>query len=1066
MRTSVIEVRDMLSVLTVDEVEKRIRNVAGVASATVNYAARNATVRYDETRLEVADIKVIVNQRGRQSADEPLPKHVSEHKPAQKQAVAPPPVAAPASASMPVVPAVPAPAAPALDDSTGDSASDAPPPHPPTMAKAGSLDDPSVKDADEVARALGADLENGLTSEEASRRLSADGPNELRSAPRRPAWRRFLSHFHDPLVYLLLAAVAIALVAWVIEGLVGWPVDAIVIAIIVLLNGVLGYVQEAKAEDAVAALARMTAATSAVLRDGQVLQLPSAQLVRGDLLVLGEGDSVGADARLVQATSLRVQEASLTGESEAVLKDVATLREPVPLGDRLDMVFKGTAVAQGTGRAVVTAIGMDTEMGSIAEMLESTAEEPTPLEKEIGRIGRMLGIAVVIIAVVVVGTILLISDIRSAADVIHVLLLGVSLAVAAVPEGLPAILSVVLALGVQRMAKHNAIVKKLSSAETLGSASVTASDKTGTLTRAEMTIVQVMTASGSTHVTGVGYAPEGQVEQEGTELATGPLRDETIVVLSSGSLAGDADLRQGAGGEWEIHGDPTEAAFLVAERKLGVTERREQRFERIGEIPFTSERKMMSTIELDHEHGDEVVVITKGAPDVLLERCNRVRVGMEIVDLDDALRARLLADVDTLSDAALRTLSVAYRPLGANEDPKITESLERDLVFVGTVGIIDPPREEAALAIREACRAGIRVIMITGDHPRTAARIAADLGIVQAGATALTGAEIDTFDDAGFAEAVRQTSVYARVSPAHKLRIVDALQADGNIVAMTGDGVNDAPALKAADIGVAMGVSGTEVTKEAAKMILADDNFATIVEAVREGRGIVDNIRKFLRYLLSSNMGEVLTVVLGVVGAGVIGLKGDGSAVVLPLLATQMLWINLITDSGPALAMGVDPPADDLMARKPRHMSERLIDARMWATVIQTGVVIALVTLLTIDLCLHGGLIDGTYDLATARTAGFTVLVFTSMFICFTARSDTTSAFTHLFTNAWLWGAVALSVLLQVAVVNLDFLNLAFGTVPLAFNQWLLCTGTASVVLWYSELRKLVSRAWSRRDDA
>ena len=998
MKTSVIEVRDMLSVLTVDEVEKRIGKVPGVASATVNYAAGNATVRYDETRLEVADIKVIVHQRGPQSAGESRPTPVSEHEPARTSAAVPTPEAAPASVSTPiaavpvsVVPAVdgqeghaapgtqpstPEPsvpkastAAPAVDDHAGHSAPGAPPsPRPPAMAKAGRLDDPSIKNADEVAGALGADIENGLTSEEASRRLAQDGPNELRSAPRRPAWRRLLLHFHDPLVYLLLAAVAIALVAWAVEGLVGWPVDAIVIAIIVLLNAVLGYVQEAKAEDAVAALARMTAATSAVLRNGQVRRLPSAELVRGDVLVLGEGDAVGADARLIQATSLRVQEASLTGESEAVLKDAATLSAPAALGDRLDMVFKGTAVAQGTGRAVVTATGMDTEMGSIAEMLEATTEEPTPLEKEIGRIGRMLGIAIVIIAVVVVGTILLMSDIRSAADVIHVLLLGVSLAVAAVPEGLPAILSVVLALGVQRMAKHNAVVKKLSSVETLGSASVIASDKTGTLTRSEMTIERVMTASGDTHVTGVGYTPQGRVEHEGTELTAGPLHDENVVVLSGGSLAGNADLRQGAGGEWEIHGDPTEAAFLVAERKLGITERRERRFERIGEIPFTSERKLMSTIETDHEHNDEVVVITKGAPDVLLERCTRARVGMEIVELDDARRAKILADVDTLSDAALRTLAVAYRPLASSENREAAESLERDLVFVGTVGIIDPPREEAAVAIREAHRAGIRVIMITGDHPRTAARIATDLGIVEAGATALTGLELDALDDAAFAEAVRKTSVYARVSPAHKLRIVDALQADGNIVAMTGDGVNDAPALKAADIGVAMGVTGTEVTKEAAKMILADDNFATIVEAVSEGRGIIDNIRKFLRYLLSSNMGEVLTVFLGVVGAGVIGLKGAGDTVVLPLLATQILWINLITDSGPALAMGVDPPADDLMARKPRHISERLIDARMWANVIQTGVVIAVVTLLTIDIYLPGGLIEGT-DLKTARTA-------------------------------------------------------------------------------------------------
>ena len=928
------------------------------------------------------------------------------------------------------------------------------------------IGDVSVMDASAVAAALGVDVETGLSAQEATSRLAQSGPNELRAAPRVPAWRRVLAQFQDPLIYLLLAAVAIALLAWWVEGSVGWPVDAIVIAAVVLLNGVIGHVQEAKAQNAVAALARMTAATAGVLRDGKPQRVPSAALVRGDVLVLAEGDAVGADARLLQATTLRVQEAALTGESEAVLKDIATLSQPAALGDQLDMVFKGTAVAQGTGRAMVTATGMDTQMGKVAALLEATVEEPTPLEKEVARIGRTLGLAVVAIAVVVVGTILFISEIRNTADVVHVLLLGVSLAVAAVPEGLPAILAVVLALGVQRMAKHNAIVKNLSSVETLGSASVICSDKTGTLTRSEMTIERVMTASGDTHVSGVGYAPQGLVEHDGAELAAGPLREEAIVVLSGGSLAGNADLRQTEGGEWEIHGDPTEAAFLVAERKLGVTERRERRFERVAEIPFTSERKLMTTIERDHEHGDVLVAITKGAPDVLLGRCTRARVGMEIVALDDALRTRLLADVDTLSDAALRTLAVAYRPLAPGEDHADGEALEHDLVFVGTVGMIDPPREEAAVAIREARRAGIRVVMITGDHPRTAARIAADLGIVDVGSPALTGAGIDALDEAGFAEAVRKTSVYARVAPAHKLRIVDALQADGNIVAMTGDGVNDAPALKAADIGIAMGVTGTEVTKEAAKMILADDNFATIVEAVREGRAILDNIRKFLRYLLSSNMGEVLTVFLGVVGSGVIGLKSTdvaiGGAVVLPLLATQLLWINLITDSAPALAMGVDPPTDDLMARKPRHVNDRLIDTRMWASVIQTGVVIALVSLLTMDFYLPGGLIAGTGDLTTARTAGFTVLVFTSLFTCFTARSDTTSAFANLFANPWLWSAIALSLLLQVAVVHVPFLNIAFGTAPLALDQWLVCAAMASVVLVYSELQKLLRRTWGR----
>jgi Ca2+-transporting ATPase len=712
------------------------------------------------------------------------------------------------------------------------------------------------------------------------------------------------------------------------------------------------------------------------------------------------------------------------------------------------------------------ATGMATEMGQVARLLAATAEQPTPLEKEVAHLGRMLGLAVLGIAIAVVGTVLAISRPDSAGEVVAVLLLGVALAVAAVPEGLPAILSVVLALGVQRMARHRAIVKNLSSVETLGSTSVICSDKTGTLTRSEMTIVRVVTASGTTAVTGVGYAPDGQVQHEGAALQAGPLHTEQVALLGGGSLAGNAALRRGAGGAWEVHGDPTEAAFLVAERKLGVTERRERRFERVGEIPFTSERKMMSTIEIDHEHADERVVIAKGAPDVLLGLCNRVRVGMALQPLDASLRAKILADVEALSSEALRTLAVAYRPLAAGEDPQSMEALEHDLVFVGTVGIIDPPRAEAAVAIREAQRAGIRVVMITGDHPGTASRIAADLGIVAAGVPALTGAQLDALDPAAFAQAVRRTCVYARVAPVHKLRIVAALQAEGHVVAMTGDGVNDAPALKAADIGVAMGVTGTEVAKEAARMILADDNFATIVEAVREGRGIFDNIRKFLRYLLSSNMGEVLTVFLGVVAASVLGLTAPGGALVLPLLATQILWLNLITDSWPALAMGLDPAVDDVMARPPRRPGERVIDAAMWWGVVQVGAVVALVTLLTIDLYLPGGMIEGDQELANARTAGFTVLVFAHLFNCFNARSETASAFTHPFSNPWLWGAVALSGGLQVAVVHLEVLNVAFGTAPLSLAQWLVCAAMGSVVLWFSEVRKAVRRAWPRRSAA
>ena len=930
---------------------------------------------------------------------------------------------------------------------------------------------PWLVEAAALAAYLGTDLESGLTSAEAARRLAQDGPNELRAAPPVPAWRKLLAQFRDPLIYLLLAAVAISLVAWWIEGRHGWPVDAVVIALIVVLNAILGHVQEARAENAVAALAQMTAVTSSVIRDGRLQRLPDADLVRGDLLVLGEGDAVGADARLAQAADLRVLEASLTGESEAVLKDVAQLGGDVALGDRRNMVFKGTAVAQGTGRAVVTATAMATQMGAIATMLEETQEEATPLQVEVARVGRMLGIAVVVIALLVIATVAAISDLRDAGDIITVLLLGVSLAVAAVPEGLPAILSVVLAIGVQRMAGRNAIVKKLSSVETLGSASVICSDKTGTLTRSEMTIERVMTASGATRLTGVGYAPEGRVEREGGD-PDGSMLAEDIVVLSGGSLASNAELRRAEDGSWQIQGDPTEAAFLVAERKLGIADRRARRFQRVRELPFTSERKMMSAIEVDHEHGDQLTLVSKGAPDVLLKRCSRVRFGMHVLPMDDDWRRRILADVDALSDAALRTLAVAYRPLGADEVASTQsaqpaggegraadDGLERDLIFVGTVGIIDPPREEAAVAIREARRAGIRVVMITGDHPRTAARIAADLGIIAPGGPALTGLDLDRLDAAGFDQAIRSTSVYARVAPAHKLRIVDALQSQGHIVAMTGDGVNDAPALKSADIGIAMGVTGTEVTRQAAKMILADDNFATIVAAVREGRGIFDNIRKFLRYLLSSNMGEVLTVFFGVVLAGAIGLTGTGEAVVLPLLATQILWINLVTDSGPALAMGIDPETDDVMARKPRPLTERVIDGRMWAGVLGIGAVMAAMTLLTLDMYLPGGLIEGGRSLDNARTAGFTVLVLAQLFNCFNARSESTSAFNHLFVNPWLWGSIALAVLLQVAVVNVGFLNAAFGTVPLSLDQWLACVAMASVVLWASELRKVVGRA-------
>ena len=921
-------------------------------------------------------------------------------------------------------------------------------------------DDASTAGIEDLTTRFASDPVAGLSLEGAARRLAEEGPNALRAAPPVPIWRKALAQFQDPLIYLLLGAVAVSVAAWLLEGRVGVPIDAVVIAAVVLVNAVLGYVQQARAEQAVAALQQMTEVMATVVRGGEVFRVASVDLVRGDLLSLEEGDAVGADARLVRSAGLRVQESSLTGESEAVLKEVMTQDHVAALGDQHGMVFKGTAVAQGTGHALVTATGMNTEMGVIAALLEATEDAPTPLQREISRIGRMLGTAVIIIAVVVVITIFLISNIQTAGEAVTVLLLGVSLAVAAVPEGLPAILSVVLALGVQRMARRQAVVKNLSSVETLGSASVIASDKTGTLTKSEMTIQKIATLSGITDVSGAGYAPVGMLRHHDAEVA-GPQRAEDIVVLSGGSLANNATLRD-QDGSWTIQGDPTEAAFLVAERKMGVDEQRLRRFTRVGEVPFTSDRKLMSTIETDRGHHDERVLITKGAPDVLLELCTRARVGLDVVPMSVELKDQIIGDVSDLTGSALRTLSVAYRPLEQDEDGT-SASMERDLIFVGTVGIIDPSRPEAAVAVGNAQRAGIRVLMITGDHPRTAVKIASDLGIVSADANALTGIELDQLDAQQFQDAVRVTSVYARVAPRHKLQIVDALQADGNVVAMTGDGVNDAPALKSADIGIAMGRTGTEVTKEAAKMILADDNFATIVDAVREGRGILDNIRKFLRYLLSSNMGEVLTVFLGVVLAGVLGLSGNGEAVVLPLLATQILWINLITDSAPALAMGVDPETEDVMARPPRRPDERVIDARMWIGAVTLGSVMAVATLLTIDLYLPGGLIEGTHDLTTARTAGFTVLVLGQLFNCFNSRSETTSAFRHLFVNRWLWAALALSLLLQLAVVEVPFLNTAFGTAPLTWEQWLAATAIASAVLWVSEFRKLVLRQRDRR---
>ena len=956
--------------------------------------------------------------------------------------------------------------------------------------------DPSLTEANEVAKALDVDTNTGLSSAEAQRRLEKFGPNQLASAPPVPKWKKFLAQFQDPLVYLLLAATVISLIAWFIErshGTAGevLPFDAIVIILILIVNAVLGYIQEARAEQAVEALAQMTAPQTSVLRDGKIVHINTADVVPGDIVVLGEGDTVSADGRLFAAASLRIAEASLTGESVPVGKKPDTLDSAKALGDRTNMIFNGTSVTQGTGRAIVTGTGMNTQVGKIADMLSQTDDEDTPLQKEMTHVSKILGIAVCIIAAVVLVALFITQGFHKMPDdLIDSLLLAVSLAVAAVPEGLATILTVVLALGVQRMAKHNAIVKKLSSVETLGSASVICSDKTGTLTRNEMTVERIVTPSGEVQLTGTGYEPKGKMLGMGGDAIeeSAPVNAEALRTIAVGAFANDGDLRQNDAGQWEIVGDPTEVSLVVASRKIKA-DRALGKLDRVAEVPFTSERKRMAVIGKDSSDNGNLSVYAKGAPDVLLGYCTRIAVGDAVRPMTEGDRQEILATVERLSGEAYRTLGEAYRPLGttsladipgiktnaAGQVTDISEQsdvIERDLIWAGMVGIIDPPRTEVRDSVAEAHRAGIRTVMITGDHPLTAARIASDLGIIEKGGKALTGDQLDAMpDEAAFDKATSEVSVYARVAPEHKLKIVESLQRQGNIAAMTGDGVNDAPAVKSADIGVAMGITGTEVTKESAKMILADDNFSTIVAAVREGRVIFDNIRTFLRYLLSSNVGEVFTVFGGVMLAGVLGITQPGTTgVAVPLLATQLLWINLLTDAAPALAMGVDPQTDDVMARSPRKLTDRVIDRDMWIDIAFIGIIMAAVTLIGMDMHLEGGLftdrsIGGTHEfqMIEARTMGFTILVFAQLFNAIASRSARQSAFVGLFSNKWLWGAIGLSVVLQLVVIYVPFLNSAFGTTPLGPWAWVECICLAAVVLIASEIYKAIMRAIDRK---
>jgi Ca2+-transporting ATPase len=911
--------------------------------------------------------------------------------------------------------------------------------------------------SEEVLAAFATDEKLGLTEDEARARLERDGRNELTPDKPVPAWRKFLAQFEDLLVILLLVATAISAALWLYEGDSALPYEAIAILSVVVLNAVMGYMQESRAESAVAALRQMAAARAQVIRDGERQNVRAVEVVPGDILVIEEGDTIPADARLIESTALHTAEAALTGESLPVTKDVDAIAGEIGVGDRQNMVFSGTAASYGRGRAVVVATGMQTEMGRIAGLLKSAPEEPTPLQVELDRVGKLLGLLVVLIAVVMIVTIILVEHVRGLSGFFDVLILGVALAVAAVPEGLPAVVTAVLAIGVQRMARRHAIVRRLAAVETLGSADVIASDKTGTLTKNEMTVRIVVTASGAVMFGGTGYAPTGEVEREGGGAVDGALRFELDRALAVADRANNAVLQE-RDGRWGVQGDPTEGALIVAARKAGLeADALAARFERVGEVPFSSERKLMSTVHTDAESLERVLLFTKGAPDVLLSRCSQELVGEVTRPLGNARRSRIRDANEQLAGRALRTLGVAYRALPAEvlALDEVNEHIERDLVFAGLIGMIDPPREEAKAAVARARAAGIRPMMITGDHPKTAAVIAHELGIADED-RAVTGADLDAMDDDFLARTVGEVSVYARVNPEHKLRIVKALQRGGSVVAMTGDGVNDAPALKTADIGVAMGVTGTDVSKEAADMVLADDNFASIVAAVEEGRAIFSNIRKFLRYLLSSNIGEVMTMFFGVLLARVIGLRGESHAVVLPLLATQLLWINLVTDGAPALALGVDPVDPGVMQAAPRPRGEHVITGRMWSGIFFVGAIMAAGTLFVLDAALPGGLIEGAGSMRYGQTMAFTTLILFQLFNVFNARSDTRSAFMRPFDNPWLWAAIGLSLVLQAAVVYVPFLQAAFSTAALSPGDWLRCTTVASSVLWLREVGKAV----------
>ncbi|MEM2917783.1 MAG: HAD-IC family P-type ATPase, partial [Candidatus Bathyarchaeia archaeon] len=767
---------------------------------------------------------------------------------------------------------------------------------------------------------------NGLSSSEALERLKKYGPNEIRKVRRRTALNMFLDEFKDVFILLLIAATIFSAIVGYYEMLQGGEfleayADSITIGAIVLLCAITGFVQEYRAEKAVEALKKLAAPKARVIRDGKEIIIPASEVVPGDILALEEGDHVPADARLIEVVELKANEAVLTGESTPVEKELAVLEEDTPVSERRNMVFSATHIVYGRGKAVVTATGMNTEFGKIAEMVQTAEEEETPLQKKLDRFASKIAKVVVAVCVLIFAleAFEVIMKMRFEAEgFIQAFMSSISLAISAVPEGLPAIVTIALALGAREFAKRNAIVRRLSSAESLGAVTVICSDKTGTITKGEMTVRQIYVDGRFVEVTGVGYEPKGEFRMGGEAVKP---EGSLELLLRIGALCNNASLRKNEQNNcWEIFGDPTEGALIVAFAKAGLgKEVLENSYPRIGEIPFTSERKRMTTLHKTPE--GEVHAYMKGAPEVVLERCAQIFEGGKEKRLTEERKKEILAVNEQLAGNALRVLAMAYKRLPTTMTKYDAETVENGMVFVGLQGMIDPPREEAIEANKKCQKAGIKTVMITGDHKLTAIAVAKEVGIYKEGDLVLTGAEMDQLSDKEFEEIVEKVTVYARVSPEHKLKIVNALKKKGHIVAMTGDGVNDAPAVKAADVGVAMGISGTDVTREASDLVLTDDNFATIVKAVEQGRVIYDNIRKYARFLISCNFDELLVIGTFAILGGIFSPE----LFPLPLLPAMILWINLVTDGAPAVALATDPPDIDVMDRPPRKPEEGIL---------------------------------------------------------------------------------------------------------------------------------------------